>query len=136
MTKVSTARDLNRERHWVCARRLSERRHDLGLTQCDVVDRLSALGVSATNRTLSAMEHGQGVDVGRLPELALALDCTVTYLLGLTTEPLRWIPDEVTGVAGPGPDAARPDPTSHGSWILGPDIPDRHTSEIAERRRA
>jgi transcriptional regulator with XRE-family HTH domain len=131
---VSTAHDLNRERHWVCARRLSQRRHDLGLTQCDVVDRLSALGVSATNRTLSAMEHGQGVDVGRLPELAVALDCTVTYLLGLTAEPRRWAPDETNGVVGA--DAAAQRPSAHGSWILGPDIPDRHTPEMAERRRA
>ena len=37
--------DLNRERHWTCARRMSERRHELGLTQYDVVERLAALGV-------------------------------------------------------------------------------------------
>ena len=130
---VSTAHDLNRERHWVCARRLSERRHDLGLTQSDVVARLNARGVNATNRTLSAMEHGQGVDVGRLPELAAVLDCTVTYLLGLTADPLHWAPDEpVAADAGP----SAPAPAGHGSWILGPDIPDRHTPEMAERRRA
>ena len=68
---------------------MSERRHTLGLTQRDVVDRLAGLGLATTNRTLSAMEHGQGVDVGRLPELAAALDCTVTYLLGLTADPHR-----------------------------------------------
>ena len=90
---VSTAHDLNRERQWICARRMSERRHSLGLTQKDVVDRLGQLGLATTNRTLSAMEHGQGVDVGRLPELAAALDCTVTYLLGLTADPRRWSPD-------------------------------------------
>jgi hypothetical protein len=39
------------------------------------------------------MEHGQGIDVGRLPELAVALDCTVTFLLGLTSDPTRWVPD-------------------------------------------
>src|SRR5664279_3751371 len=92
---MSTVHDLNRERQWLCARRISERRHDLGLTQWDVVERLVALGVAATNRTLSSMEHGQGIDVGRLPELAIALDCTVTYLLGLTAYPGRWVPDDV-----------------------------------------
>jgi transcriptional regulator with XRE-family HTH domain len=90
---VSTAHDLNRERQWTCARRMSVRRHELGLTQRDVVERLASLGLTTTNRTLSAMEHGQGVDVGRLPELAVALDTTVTYLLGLTADPLSWVPD-------------------------------------------
>jgi transcriptional regulator with XRE-family HTH domain len=131
-----TTYDANRERHWTCARRLSQRRHDLGLTQNDVVERLSAQGASATNRTLSAMEHGQGVDVGRLPELAIALDCTVTYLLGLTDEPSSWNPDDERV-----PDAERTkgDPVSagradavddlaHVSWILGPDIPERRSS--------
>ena len=67
----------------------------LGLTQQDVVERLAGMGVAATNRSLSAMEHGQGLDVGRLPELAAALECSVTYLLGLTVEPDRWEPDEL-----------------------------------------
>jgi transcriptional regulator with XRE-family HTH domain len=113
---MALAQDLHRERHWTCARRMSERRHDLGLTQHDVVRRLESLGVCASNRTLSAMEHGQGVDVGRLPELATALDCTVTYLLGLTDEPHSWAPDPTDA-----PAVAR----TTTSWILGPDIPDR-----------
>lgn len=112
--------NLHKERHWTCARRMSERRHDLGLTQHDVVRRLEALGVCASNRTLSAMEHGQGVDVGRLPELAMALDCTVTYLLGLTASPESWLPDRSDG---DGRSWAAPHATT--SWILGPDIPDR-----------
>jgi transcriptional regulator with XRE-family HTH domain len=119
---VSTAHEHNRERHWTCARRLSERRHDLGLTQCEVVDRLAALGVTATNRTLSAMENGQGVDVGRLPELAVALDCTITYLLGLTDDPEQWVPAEV-GWARPAPSRAATGRRE--SWILGPEIPER-----------
>jgi transcriptional regulator with XRE-family HTH domain len=120
---MSTAHDLNRERQWVCARRINERRHDLGLTQWDVVERLCALGVGGTNRTLSAMEHGQGIDVGRLPELAVALDCTITYLLGLTADPRRWIPDDrpVDVTTPVGPDRA--------SWILGPDVPDLQRPE-------
>ena len=86
--------DISRQRHWVCARQIAERRRSLGLTQQDVVERLAELGVHATNRSLSAMEHGQGLDVGRLPELAVALDCTVTYLLGLTADPSSWAPDD------------------------------------------
>jgi transcriptional regulator with XRE-family HTH domain len=134
---MSTGFDLSRERHWMCAKRMGDRRHDLGLTQCDVVERLIDLGVAATNRTLSAMEHGQGVDVGRLPELARALDCTVTYLLGLTHDPHRWTPDdlgvpvtEAAAASSPAPTAAR------ATWILGPDIPDRHTPELAEHHHA
>jgi transcriptional regulator with XRE-family HTH domain len=115
---------------------MSDRRHVLGLTQCDVVERLIALGVAATNRTLSAMEHGQGVDVGRLPELAVALDCTVTYLLGLTEDPRRWVPDDVSVPVTI--DITRPLDSSndHPSWILGPDIPDRSNPEVGVNRHA
>jgi transcriptional regulator with XRE-family HTH domain len=84
----------HRQRHWICALQIAERRRALGLTQQDVVDRLADSGVILTNRTLSAMEHGQGIDVGRLPEMALALNCTVTFLLGLTDDPRRWEPDD------------------------------------------
>jgi transcriptional regulator with XRE-family HTH domain len=136
---AGTAHDLNRERHWTCARRLSERRHDLGLTQAEVVDRLTALGATASNRTLSAMEHGQGVDVGRLPELAVALDCTITFLLGLTDDPKRWQPDDLSvaitvDITAPASAAALA--CEHGSWILGPDVPDRHLPISGGARRA
>jgi transcriptional regulator with XRE-family HTH domain len=90
---VSSAQELNRELHWLCARRLCERRHQLGLTQLDVVGRLLEDAVPVTNRAISAMENGQAVDVGRLPALARALECSVTYLLGLTDEPTRWQPE-------------------------------------------
>ncbi|TWP54229.1 helix-turn-helix transcriptional regulator [Lentzea tibetensis] len=105
----ATGRELARERHWICAQRLRDRRRALGLTQMDVVTRL---GGCTTNRVLSEMENGRGLDLGWLPELATALDCTVTYLVGLTADPTRWEPDD----HGP---AAR-----SSSWILGPDIPD------------
>jgi transcriptional regulator with XRE-family HTH domain len=134
---VSTAHEQNRERHWVCARRLSERRHDLGLTQCEVVERLNALGIAATNRTLSAMENGQGVDVGRLPELAVALDCTITYLLGLTDSPRRWAPDDpATRIDDTGNRTSSAGSRGRRSWILGPDIPERRSSNGTERQRA
>lgn len=109
----------NRARHWVCAFQIAERRHQLGLTQQDVVDRLTALGVSATNRTLSAMEHGQGIDIGRMPELAVALECTVTYLLGLTSQPQQWVPDDGSHPAAAGGPRARGGPESAGAWFHG-----------------
>lgn len=87
--------NLVRERHWVVARRLRERRLAQGLTQREVVGRLESRGVRTTNRALSTMENGRGLDLGLLPELAEALDCTVTYLLGLTGDPHAWRPDRV-----------------------------------------
>jgi transcriptional regulator with XRE-family HTH domain len=102
---MSSAQELNRELHWLCARRLCERRHQLGLTQLDVVSRLFGDGVSVTNRAISAMENGQAVDVGRLPALARALECSITYLLGLTDDPIRWDPD---AERWPGPDEPVP----------------------------
>jgi transcriptional regulator with XRE-family HTH domain len=89
----SSGFDPVRERHWVCARRLRERRLMQGLTQREVVGRLERRGVRTTNRALSTMENGRGLDLGLLPELAEALDCTVTYLLGLASDPQSWSPD-------------------------------------------
>lgn len=131
---MATGNDVSRERHWLCARRISIRRHELGLTQSDVVDRLTALGVPASNRTMSAIEHGQGVDVCRLPELAAALDCTVTYLLGLTAVPGNWAPDDAGHTAGSQTMGAAVG--SRESWILGPDIPDLETRVDLEYDRA
>ena len=88
-----TAMDTVRERHWICAGRLRERRRELKLTQLDVVNRLHEHGVELSNRALSSMENGRGLDLGLLPELAAALNCTVSYLLGLTEDPARWTPD-------------------------------------------
>lgn len=39
------------------------------------------------------MENGQGLDLGLLPDLAESLDCTVTYLIGLSADPHSWEPD-------------------------------------------
>ena len=72
----------------------------LGLTQKEVVARLRRLGVATTNKALSSLEHGAGLDVGKLPELARALDCTLTYLVGLTDDPARWEPDSSDVAAG------------------------------------
>lgn len=85
-----------RERHWVCAQRIRERRRTLGLTQREVANRLVRLGSRTTNRTLSAMENGRGLDLGLLPDLAESLECTVTYLIGLADDPHSWVPDRNT----------------------------------------
>ena len=80
-------------RQMLVTQRLRQRRNDLGLTQKQVVTRLARQGVRTTNRALSSLEHGAGVDIAKLPELAEALDCTVTFLVGLTADPHRWEPD-------------------------------------------
>src|SRR4051794_28908961 len=87
-------RGLVAARHLLITQRLRRRRDDLGLTQKQIVTRLARCGLQTTNRALSSLEHGSGLDVAKLPELALALDCTVTYLIGLTDDPHRWEPDQ------------------------------------------
>jgi transcriptional regulator with XRE-family HTH domain len=85
--------DLGAHRHLVISERLRGRRRELGLTQKEVVARLRRMGVITTNKALSALEHGAGLDVCKLPEIARALDCTLTYLVGLNDEPSSWEPD-------------------------------------------
>ena len=92
---VRATRDMAADRHWICARRLKERRLALGLTQADVVARIDGT-VGLTNRSVSVWESGRGLDIAWLPELADALDCTVTYLLGQTEDPRSWQPDDRT----------------------------------------
>lgn len=119
-------------RQLLITQRLRERRSDLGLTQKQVVTRLGRVGVHTTNRALSSLEHGTGLDVAKLPELASALDCTITYLVGLTDDPHRWEPDQrVIDLA----DAHRhdhrqserpaPNGATRNSWILGAEVPER-----------
>jgi len=110
-------------RHLVVSERLRRRRRELGLTQMDVVVRLQRLGLNTTNKTVSSIERGAGVDVAKLPEIANALECTITYLVGLTDNPSRWEPDDVAPTR---PEATRPPEQranpreSERPWILGP----------------
>ena len=97
--------DLGAMRHLVVSQRLRERRRTLGLTQKQVISRLARLGVLSTNKALSSLEHGSGLDVAKLPELAEALDCSVTWLLGLTDDPHSWEPAGRRPTAGPRPRA-------------------------------
>jgi transcriptional regulator with XRE-family HTH domain len=129
------------QRNLTCAIRIKERRKELGLTQAEVVKRVSRHGSRLSNQALSAIENGRRLPVGRLPDLALALDCTVTYLVGLTADPRRWSPDRedstgpsaATGTskashATEAPPRSRqpavPGAQSRRNWILGPDVPD------------
>lgn len=122
-------------RQLLITQRLRERRGELGLTQKQVVTRLGRVGVHTTNRALSSLEHGTGLDVAKLPELASALDCTVTYLVGLTDDPHRWEPDQrvidVTDRQRPDHRDAEPPATNgvaRNSWILGAVVPERGLS--------
>lgn len=90
---TATFDELGTHRHLVVSERLRLRRRELGLTQKEVVARLRRAGVTTTNKALSSLEHGAGQDVCKLPELARALDCTLTYLVGLTADPGSWEPD-------------------------------------------
>jgi transcriptional regulator with XRE-family HTH domain len=130
------ADDLAVDRHLLVTQRLRARRLQLGLTQKQVVTRLARRGVRTTNKTLSSFEHGAGVDVCRLPDLARALDCTVTYLLGLTSHPAQWEPDDHqaddrarSAQAAPivGPMRSGDRRTTDAHFILGPEIPARRT---------
>ena len=137
--------ELGVHRHLVVSERLRVRRRALGLTQKEVVARLRRLGVSTTNKSLSSLEHGAGLDVGKLPELARALDCTLTYLVGLTDDPERWEPDSGVWPAGArarvgtvssapsGPRVSMPTRVPlEGPAILGPlDPPRRFTSDAS-----
>jgi transcriptional regulator with XRE-family HTH domain len=111
-------------RQHLITQRLRQRRVALGLTQKQVVDRLSRYGLRTTNRTLSSVEHGAGLDVAKVPALAAALECTVTYLVGLTDDPHRWEPDQSADTAAPRTASLLAEPDAR-SLILGVDIPDR-----------
>lgn len=112
-------------RQLLITQRLRERRVGLGLTQKQVVTRLARCGLRTTNRALSSLEHGAGIEVAKLPALAGALDCSVTYLLGLTDDPGRWEPDQPVRQVSGRSAATAPVTTASHSLILGADVPDR-----------
>lgn len=118
--------ELGLHRHLVVSERLRLRRRGLGLTQKEVVARLRRIGVDTTNKALSSLEHGAGLDVCKLPELARALECTLTYLVGLTSDPSSWEPDGEEWVPAGSVGDGSPErtgssgPAGSGPWILGP----------------
>jgi transcriptional regulator with XRE-family HTH domain len=111
--RLATYDELGAHRRLLISQRLRLRRRELGLTQKEVVVRLRQMGVLTTNKALSSLEHGVGIDVCKLPEIARALDCSLTYLVGLTNEPADWEPDfehwpGQRGRSGPVPDQPSP----------------------------
>jgi len=108
------------ERQRLVSQRLRQRRQSLGMTQQQVVVRLADLGVHTTNKAVSTLERGAGLDVGKLPELAAALNCSVTYLLGLVEDPGSWEPDRRIRPQAPVKRNERRQPR-----ILGSDLPGR-----------
>jgi len=132
-----------RERHWVCAQRMRERRLSLRLTQREVVGRLQGRGNQTTNRALSAMENGRGLDLGLLPELAESLDCTVTYLLGLAVDPHSWRPDHwmrsverlPAPTEAPVTERMSTPAVRAAAGVLGPEIPNGFSAPGRARRR-
>ena len=108
LTRPVSYDELGAHRHLLISERLRMRRRELGLTQKEVVARLRRIGVLTTNKALSSLEHGAGLDVCKLPEIARALDCSLTYLVGLTEDPQRWEPD---GIGWPTSETAPPGST-------------------------
>ncbi len=104
------------QRNLTCAIRIRERRRQLGLTQAELVDRVNGYGSRLSSQALSAIENGRRLAVGRLPDLAAALQCTVSYLLGLTADPDRWEPDD----AGPAPQLSPNGPVTNRTVTTGP----------------
>ena len=93
LTRPVSYDELGAHRHLLISERLRLRRRELGLTQKEVVSRLRRIGVVTTNKAVSSLEHGGGLDVGKLPEIARALECSLTWLVGLTDDPASWEPD-------------------------------------------
>lgn len=107
MTTTFPIDDLGTSRHLLVSQRLRERRRSLGLTQRQVVGHLAGLGITTTDKALSSLEHGAGLDVAKLPELAAVLDCSVTWLLGLNDDPGQWDPDRDPRPRRPAPSMTR-----------------------------
>jgi transcriptional regulator with XRE-family HTH domain len=117
--RLGTYDELGAHRHLLISERLRLRRRELGLTQKEVVARLRHMGVFTTNKALSSLEHGAGLDVCKLPEIARALDCSLTYLVGLTNDPAMWEPDSDRW-PGQRDRRPRPVPDQRSPRILGP----------------
>lgn len=81
---------------FLVAWRVRSLRKQLGLKQDEMVRRLAEQGLEISQATYSRIEVGKSEIVkgaNYLVGLATALDCSVTYLLGLTSKPSKWTPD-------------------------------------------
>ena len=91
---VAAARDFGRRQQWALAQRLYLRRTELGLRQEDLVQRLGQQGLAITPGAISNWERTGSMDLPKLLALCGALECSLSYLVGLTKDPARWEPDE------------------------------------------
>lgn len=81
---------------FLVAWRVRTMRKQLGLKQDEVVRRMREKGLDLSQATYSRIEVGKSEIVkgaNYLVALSEALECTVTYLLGLTSKPSKWTPD-------------------------------------------
>ena len=92
-TNAVMLRQLRRKYSRASADRVMERRDALGLTQTSLALRMSEQGFPLSQAAISRAESGAAMEQGELIALAVALECSTTYLLGLTTKPDRWEPD-------------------------------------------
>ena len=92
---AKAAREVRRRSASLIGDRIAARRQELGLTQAEVAERLSKFGVEVGHATVSAWEWGRPrIAVDQLKALAIGLECSVTFLIGWTSDPKRWEPDE------------------------------------------
>lgn len=82
------------ERRQLVARRIHDRRIQLGLHPSKNLREGSSNGDTPTDPELTGPERSAGLTAAALPELAAALECTTTFLVGLTDDPMKWSPDE------------------------------------------
>ena len=90
-----SARDFGRDRHYVIGRRIAERRQELGLSQTGLAQLLQErTGLIYTGVSIGNMEAGKQLDPAKVMALAIALDCSLTYIHGWTDDPQKWEPDD------------------------------------------
>jgi transcriptional regulator with XRE-family HTH domain len=81
---------MDMDRYSVQGKRVKRLREDAGLTQGEFVVRLKAVGATTTQSQLSQVERGaKGLSVEALAAVAMALDTSADYLLGLSDDATR-----------------------------------------------
>lgn len=86
--------DIGRRSAGRLADAIAQRRADLGLKQSEVAERMIAFGVPVSMQTISAWEYGRPrIASHQVVALAASLECTTTFLLGLTEKHDKWTPD-------------------------------------------
>lgn len=77
-------------RYSLQGKRIKRLREDAGMTQGEFVVRLKAVGATTTQSQLSQVERGEkGLSVEALAAVAVALDTSADYLMGLSDDATR-----------------------------------------------